>query len=333
MSSGYHKLRGAVAGRVVRGSGRAEGCERRGFTLIELLVVVAIIALLISILLPTLSSARQQARGVQCATQLRTLAQGVVIYQNQNRDVLPPSRLPKDSSSSCDPYGIIYGRKKYRPTFVASMSPSVGVPPFEDPQECKTSFDMFGEKGDRQNYSYAGYVCPSVADWTDERNGSYGYNYQFLGNSRLMDDSDRTSYKNWPVLITQIKRPGSTVLMGDCMGTAAGFPPEQRRPYDNNSRDAERFGNEGFNLDPPRLDTNNGEVAENDPYAPSTADPRHRGKANVAWVDGHTAAFTMEELGYVHDSDGKIGVEGNNSLWTGSRRDVAWTPEFKHWGY
>jgi len=61
-----------------RGSGRG-----RGFTLIELLVVVAIIAMLVAILMPSLSRARQQARAVKCLAHLRELAHGMVIYYDE----------------------------------------------------------------------------------------------------------------------------------------------------------------------------------------------------------------------------------------------------------
>ncbi len=63
--------------------------SRAGFTLIELLVVVAIIAVLMSILLPSLQSAREHARTVVCGQQLRQFGNGLLIYTSENNDWLP----------------------------------------------------------------------------------------------------------------------------------------------------------------------------------------------------------------------------------------------------
>jgi prepilin-type N-terminal cleavage/methylation domain-containing protein/prepilin-type processing-associated H-X9-DG protein len=63
--------------------------RRNAFTLVELLIVVGIIALLIAILMPTLNRAREQARRVQCASNLRQVAMATIMYANQNRGVLP----------------------------------------------------------------------------------------------------------------------------------------------------------------------------------------------------------------------------------------------------
>jgi prepilin-type N-terminal cleavage/methylation domain-containing protein/prepilin-type processing-associated H-X9-DG protein len=62
-----------------------------GFTLIELLVVVAIIALLISILLPSLRAAREQARTTVCRSNLRQMAVGFALYAHDFNDFMPGS--------------------------------------------------------------------------------------------------------------------------------------------------------------------------------------------------------------------------------------------------
>ncbi len=59
------------------------------FTLIELLVVVAIIAVLVAMLLPALSAARDAAKAVGCASNLRQIGQGTLLYLDENNQWFP----------------------------------------------------------------------------------------------------------------------------------------------------------------------------------------------------------------------------------------------------
>src|SRR5436190_1224974 len=65
--------------------------SRRGFTLVELLTVIAIIAILIAILMPTLTRVRDNARLVQCQSNLRTIYMAAQLHANDHQGYLPAS--------------------------------------------------------------------------------------------------------------------------------------------------------------------------------------------------------------------------------------------------
>jgi prepilin-type N-terminal cleavage/methylation domain-containing protein/prepilin-type processing-associated H-X9-DG protein len=63
--------------------------RRCGFTLVELLVVIAIIAILASLLLPTLAASKAKARGVFCLNNTKQLLSGWLMYADDHAQILP----------------------------------------------------------------------------------------------------------------------------------------------------------------------------------------------------------------------------------------------------
>ena len=289
------------------------------FTLIELLVVIAIIALLIGILLPALASARDSARNLKCASNMRQLAVGHALYADTYDGINIPGRMAKVGAGThpANHYDVGNGLH-YRPRWMVSMGAGAGFYAYNAP-----STDPSKENDNNRHLEHEIFVDPSVKDYTNNRNYALGYNFQFLGNSRL-NASGRMA--NFPTRIHQFQ--SQTLLFADSLGTAASTAEAARLPYNptpHPSNDTREIANHGWSLDPPRL-TPDGDNCDGsrDGSTRSAPDERHSNKANTAWMDGHVKAMSAEELGYAKETDGSYlyeSVGASNKLFSGTGRD------------
>lgn len=295
---------------------------RRGaFTLIELLVVIAIISLILAILLPSLSGARQQSQSTQCLSRLRGLGQGWHMYADDNDDISVPGKMANAGGGTGNPlnwYEVGNGLR-FRPPWAATMGRYVGTYAYFAPRT-----DV-----DRQDYDDPTYFCPTVSTWVGDRNAAFGYNYQFLGNAR----KTAGKFHNFPVNRSSIHSFGGTVLAADSMGTAAGFSPGARVKYDKLSSNFASWGHHGWSLDPPRL-TAQSDRGSGDAGSPRTAvDPRHLSKVNTIFCDGHGETVLPRKIGYRTSADGVYAEDGtgdgrpNNYYFSGTGRDDSPPPK------
>ena len=290
---------------------------RPAFTLIELLVVIAIIALLIGILLPALGAARSSAQATVNLANLRSIGQGMTLYLNDHGEMMP-FRLPSGQTH------LGSGRPRARWHF--PVGDYVGQP-YTPRDEAEWAAFTGGDDGSARSDDMPRIDNDVFRDPTQDvdeyladngeikalRNGSYGYNYQYLGNTRSSGPNGTPA--NYPVRDTMIRAHSSTIVVGDSMGNQNRLATTGNREH-------------SYTLDAPRMDTertNSVKMAQSD--GPSPADPRHGGKATVAFLDGHADRMTQIELGYVPDpnpaSGGRLVVGrvledlGNNALWNG----------------
>jgi len=283
---------------------------KAGFTLVELLVVISIITLLMGILMPVLGRAREAARSTICMGNVRRISMAGYIYSIEGDGDFPPYRMRRVKPTDPDGYVNEYGRKnpRWQWFFDHGIGPVINPSPHVESINKKGYFDDDDTLIITNDY----FMCPSFKhgriDQRDIRNGSYGYNYQYLGNPRLTEDG--IHFQNFPVYLTKIRRPSETVIIADSRG--GGIP----------------HGKHSYTLDPPKIArskrasqfgyTDIGPVIA---QQHSPAEARHSGKANVSFVDGHAEHVSLQDLGYVLDSDGNVIADhpnGSNRLWSGT---------------
>ena len=271
---------------------------RSGFTLVELLVVIGIIALLIAILLPSLSRARSAASSVASLSNLRQLGIGLLYYLNDNRGMYPVAAMPSVAGKP---------RERWADFIYPSLrNTEVYMSPHLTPADRTRMAKPFAHTCDPN--ANPG-VLPSTVYF-----GGYGYNYQYLGNGRNPD-----GVRQFNATTPMIRNSSQAVALADTDGC----------------RDAWADGEGVYVVDPPlqslELGSRGSRRTRADPYAPGNfgyrggnltetsasiyrAMPiaRNNGRVNVLMCDGHAEALTLKEL---DDSDAN-GVP-DNGYWNG----------------
>jgi prepilin-type processing-associated H-X9-DG protein/prepilin-type N-terminal cleavage/methylation domain-containing protein len=294
---------------------RAVSSARKAFTLVELLVVVSIIAILVGLVLPAVFAARDAARSAQCQSNLKQLGLAILNYRDAN-GAFPQYRAEYPPITNA--YGV------YRPRWQWLMASQMGGwAQNPDAILAAGSADATYTNVPMDNKAL---ICPSLdtsvisgsfgLNYLSIRNGSYGYNFGYLGNNRTLVDGDNTT----PTLrypVQTVKEPTRTIAFGDSRGGAIPHgghsmtldPPHMVLRSDNLIANSPYWQQAPFNFPV------GGGLPGFNPYGPdegttdivvpfSPAEARHAGKANVVFLDGHVESLTLANLGYSLDANG-----------------------------
>jgi general secretion pathway protein G len=137
------------------------GRQRPAFTLVELLVVIGIIAILVALLMPAMARAREAARTVACASNIRQIGIGTIAYANRNNGFLP---VPVEGVNLMGgrPESAIWGTDEQgihdfsQGTLIADLGgPSVAEELFKCPSDEEPRLlSSFYQTAHRRNFSY-----------------------------------------------------------------------------------------------------------------------------------------------------------------------------------
>jgi prepilin-type N-terminal cleavage/methylation domain-containing protein/prepilin-type processing-associated H-X9-DG protein len=243
----------------------AKKCNKKaskGFTLIELLVVISIIALLLSILMPSLTKVKELARSTVCRTNLRQWHLIFSMYLSDNNNKFAPG------VKSGDWYGHLYWIYLLEPYFQNEKI-------FECPG-AKNEARASNSLGTSDPLSYSGTTNSKWFVNDSETNSQYSGSYGMNGWVRNQTNKESVSWMPskwfWKTDMIPGTEAGIVPLFGDCYW-AAGQPYAADEPRDN--QDSLTWSNQMNRFLMPR---------------------HNRDSINIVFVDGSSREIDLKEL-------------------------------------
>lgn len=262
---------------------RTTDSRNRAFTLVELLVVIGIIALLISILVPSLSKARNQANSIKCANNMRQQVLAAQMFAQDNKGQLPRCPLPGDPAKT-DNVRAPNAAFVHIDWGIADLEFDAGI--FRYIKGSAARALVMRCPGDNGEATQGG--GPKVSG--DKRNISYSWN-------AFIRDLATTSPQGFGIRLASVPNASTKIMIAEELApndgywllydTSSPIAPASPRPL------------------PPRGDDyvtgRHGGQYKTNPSRSSAGSPEYTkwansGRGNYAFFDGHVQAMTPNEV-------------------------------------